>query len=262
MLNETAPKIGDNQPPTALPAPEELHAKLEIDHLALEKRRDELIAAEERMPEITSDELSAKASDYMKQVSAAIKAGEAARVGAKEPYLEGGRVVDGFFKKITDPLSALKARLTKAQTAFLREKEARERRARIEAEQKAREEAEAAKREAEEAAKKLESDDDLVDAIDAEQRANTAAADLVKANQESTAKAAELSRVRGDFGSLSSLRTHWTFCDLDRDKIDLEKLRQHLPSDGLERAVRGFIRAGGRKLDGVKIYEDTTAQTR
>jgi hypothetical protein len=99
-------------------------------------------------------------------------------------------------------------------------------------------------------------------AVQAEQAAETARADLARAEQAATVKAAELSQTRGEYGSLSSLRTVWTFDGLDRDGIDLEALRQHFPSDGLEKAVRAFIKAGGRDLRGVRIFEATTAVVR
>lgn len=73
---------------------------------------------------------------------------------------------------------------------------------------------------------------------------------------------AELSRVRGEAGSVSSLRTFWTFRDIDRSQIDLEALRQHIPLDALATAVRSFIDAGGRSIRGAHIYEDQQTTTR
>ena len=49
---------------------------------------------------------------------------------------------------------------------------------------------------------------------------------------------------------------------LDRETIDLEALRPHLPTQALEQAVRSFIRAGGRKLEGVRIFENTGTTVR
>lgn len=73
---------------------------------------------------------------------------------------------------------------------------------------------------------------------------------------------AELSRVRGEAGSVSSLRTFWTFRDIDRATIDLDALRQHIPIDALGSAVRSYIDAGGRSLRGVHIFEDQQTTTR
>ena len=49
---------------------------------------------------------------------------------------------------------------------------------------------------------------------------------------------------------------------LDRDALDLSTLRPFLPLDALEKAVRGFIRAGGRELKGVRIFENTATSVR
>ena len=97
------------------------------------------------------------------------------------------------------------------------------------------------------------------EAIDAATRAERAA-DKSEAIAES--KPATLSRVRGEHGSVSSLRTFLNFRNLDRAELDLESLRQHLPIGGLESAVRSYIAAGGTKLRGVEIYEDQSTVTR
>lgn len=76
------------------------------------------------------------------------------------------------------------------------------------------------------------------------------------------AKAADLSRVRGEHGSVSSLREFWTFRNLNRAALDLEQLRQHIAETALETAIRSFIEAGGRKLPGVEIFHDTGTTTR
>lgn len=100
------------------------------------------------------------------------------------------------------------------------------------------------------------------EAIAAEERRKKAQADAEKAKKEAEAKAAELSRQRGDMGSVSSLRTFWDFADLDRNALDLEALRQHLPADALEKALRSFIKAGGRELRGARIFQNTQAAVR
>jgi hypothetical protein len=81
-------------------------------------------------------------------------------------------------------------------------------------------------------------------------------------DKKADANQAELSRTRGDLGSVSSLRTDWVHDGFDREKIDLEALRQHLPADAIDQAIRSFIRAGGRTLRGTHIFEQTTAVVR
>ena len=52
------------------------------------------------------------------------------------------------------------------------------------------------------------------------------------------------------------------FDEIDRASLDLEALRVHIPADGLETAVRSFLKAGGRELRGTRIFETTVATVR
>jgi len=262
MTDALAELLNHNRPPPDLLTGDMLRDKLRDENYEMIVRRDELLAAAARVPDVTSDDAAGKVTDFVKQLAALVKSADAKRVGAKEPYLEGGRTVDGFFKAITDPVAAAKSNVERKLTIYLRDKEARARREREEQERQAREAAEAARREAEERARAMRDQASLDAAVQAEQAAETARADLARAEQAATVKAAELSQTRGEYGSLSSLRTVWTFDGLDRNGIDLEALRQHFPSDGLEKAVRAFIKAGGRDLRGVRIFEATTAVVR
>lgn len=254
--------LGDNNPPPDLLVGDALRFELETNNASLVKRRDELLAAEARIPAIEDDDVAQRVTDFVKQVAAAAKAADTARVGAKEPYLEGGRTVDGFFKHISDPLLDLKKRVEGKLTKYLREKEAAERRRREEEARLAREEEDRLRREREEAERAVRDQQTLDNAIAAETAEQQAAADTVNAEKAAAAKPAELSRTRGEYGGLSSLRTEWTFADLDREEIDLEALRHHLTVDGLEKAVRSFVKAGGRELRGVRIFQDTRAVVR
>lgn len=254
--------IGSNNPPPDLLVGEALREKLQDENRDLIKRRDELLAAANRIPEINGDDIAGRVGDFVKQLTTLHKAAESKRTDAKEPYLEGGRHIDGFFKAITDPVGNVKKTIERRLTDYLREKELRARREREEQERLAREAAEAARKEAEAKAKALQDERDLSAAIEAEKAADTAQADLVKAEQAAEVKPAELSRTRGEYGAVSSLRTAWVFDEIDRATIDLEALRFHLPHDGLERAVRSYIKAGGRELSGTRIFETTSAVVR
>lgn len=261
-MNEQPRGIGDNLPP-AIPTAEQINDALGLDQIKLLRRRDELIEALDRVPlEIEDPETEQKVTDFGSQIAAAIKAAEASRVGAKEPYLAGGRAVDGFFAKIVDPLLTAKSTLAKRLTIYKRKREDEERQRRAaaweakqEAERKAREEQAAREKE-------LTDDASLKTALAAREAADRAAEERARAQQAAEVKPAELSGSRGDMGGYSSLRTTWDFRDLDRTELDLEALRSHFPLDGLEKAVRSFIRAGGRKLAGVEIYERKETQIR
>lgn len=236
---------------------------LGMKHAEILQRAQELLAAAQRVPETVADEETAgKVADFIKQLTACNKAAEGARVAEKEPHLAASRVVDGFFKAVTDPLDTAKKGIEKRLTAFLRQKEeaARKERERIAADERAA--AEAARKAAEAAEAAIHDPTGLAAAIDAEEAARKAAADAERAQKAAEVKAADLSRSRGEYGSLASLRTFWDFADMDRAALDLETLRQHIPADALEKAVRSYIKAGGRELRGVRIFENTQASVR
>lgn len=239
---------GSNFPPKDLLLGDALRARLRDEHLGLLDRVDALVAASLRVPPIVDEDIARKVADFVRQVAACIKAAQVERVGEKEPYLEGGRAIDGFFAVPIGVLEAIKAKQTADLTKYQQAKEAAER-ARREAE------ADEARRQADEKLKAARDEASLTAAIMAEQEAD-------KRAREAIAKPADLSRTRGDLGAVASLRTEWVFADLDRADLDLEALRDHLPADGLERAVRSYIKAGGRQLRGVRIYESTSAVVR
>lgn len=254
--------IGGNQGPPLLLLGETLREQLVDAGADLLRRKNELVAAAARMPAITDEISAAMVTDFIRQLSAAAKAADGRRIAAKEPYLEGGRGVDGFFQAIMHPLVTAKKDAEARLGAYMREKEAKARRAREIAAQLEREAAEAKRREAERQAAEIANARSLDDAIAAERNAQIAEAQATKAQKEAEVKPAELSRVRGEFGGLGSLRTQWTFNGIDRDKLNLEELRYHFPQDGLERAIRSFIKAGGRELAGTEIYETHQAVVR
>lgn len=258
-MNDTA-TIGDNRAPAdANP----IKDRLTEDYGTLERRKTELLDAMERMPTSIEDEATAgKVSDFIMQLSAAAKNADKCRVDEKEIYLSGGRTVDGYFKAISGPLLDAKKKVEGVLTIFQRAKAAEERRAREEQERIAREEQARADKKAQAKIDALNEEGDLAAAIEAEEVAKQAAADAEEAKRDADAKAAELSRTRSDSGTVSSLRTYWDFSNLDRASIDLESIRQHLSEDALEKAVRSFIKAGGRELKGVKIFENTKTVVR
>ncbi len=109
---------------------------------------------------------------------------------------------------------------------------------------------------------------DLEAAVAAQKVADQAAADAVKAQRNTNAKAADMSRSRSDYGAVSSLHTFWDHkpedaaCSdpVDRGKVDLEPLRPYLNMDALDKAVKALVKAGGRELRGQIIFENTVSR--
>lgn len=250
------PAYISNDPPDPIA---ELRARLEESNRPLLDRAAELQAAAERIPEIDGDATAGKVSDFIKLISAAIKTSEAARVETKEPHLAAGRAVDTFFKtRVSDPLDTLKRTVERKLTAYLQAKEAERRRAAEEEARRIREEAEARARAAQDAEAKGRAHEAAA-AMDA---AVAKEAEAQAAAQQAEAKPSELSRTRGEIGSVASLRQVWKGEIVERASLDLEALRPYLPIAALETALNGFVKAGGRELKGARIFQHTTATVR
>ena len=255
--------LGHNRPPEG----EAIRLRLQEEYKSLLERAKELETGFGNTPTVIEDEGMAMAvSDFVVQINSNLKNLEKARTHEKEFFLRGGREVDGFFKTAAKAINDAKAELARRLTVYHRAKEAEERRAREEEARKAAAEAERLRKEAEARAAALAKEDELDSAIEAEKAAAEAAKRQEEARRAAAAKASELSRTRGDYGAVSSLKTFWTFSDLDRQTLDLEALRPHIPLDALERAVRSYIKAAGdsepKKLTGVHIFQDSKTVTR
>jgi hypothetical protein len=247
-------ELGHNRP--------DLATDLEASFEDITARADELIDGLYNVPEVIEDEdTERRATDYVKQIREHQKKANGLRVAEKEPFLSAGRQVDGFFKgKIIDPLDKVAVSVLARLTEYKRAVEAQRRREREAAERKAREEAERQRQEAERAAEEMQDDADADAAVEAERAAERAEADAARAKKAAEAKAAELTRSRGDYGGVSSLVTTWAGELVDRAELDLEALRQHLPSAAIDQAIRSFVKAGGRELRGARIYEKTSTR--
>lgn len=235
--------FGHNHPPEdANP----LLDRLAEENQALIDRAGTLQADESRIPDALSDETAGRATDFARQISACIKKAEEARKEAKQPFLDAGRQVDGWFGGVlTEPLRSLLERVQARVTTYLRAKEVAERKAR-----------EAEARRLADEAQKLGKTGDTGTAREvlAESRAARIEAQ--------TAKPADLVRTHTAMGGTATLKAPWVHEIVDRAKLDLETLRPHLATDALDKAVRAFIRAGGRELAGARIYQDRKASIR
>lgn len=237
MSDDRPPGIGHNRGAALA-----LIDALREDTATLARTRDDLIREAELVPRLVrNDEQCWRINDVIKKLAGALKSIEAKRVGAKEPHLQAGRTIDGFFHNLSAALVKQRKRLADSVEAYLRAKEDRERKAAERLRVVAQREADRAN--------------------DPERRhALTKVADDAAARAE--AKPAELTRVRGEFGSLASLRRDWDFEITDRAAIDLAALRPYLPGDAIERAVAAAVAAGVRELAGVRIFERRTAVIR
>lgn len=127
-------------------------------------------------------------------------------------------------------------------------KEAREARAKALEEQRAAEEAARMAKKEEKAA-----DREVNAELESAERFEKRADKLDGAARES---ASELSRGRGDYGSVGSLATFWTWSMIDREKIPLEQLRPFILPDAIDAAVTKFMNANRPQLGKGRDHDD------
>lgn len=125
-LAEPLPALGHNNPPSEQ---ENFERQFKEKYPELFMFAERLLASEGRIPDtINDDENSGKLGDFIKQLKTANKNLDAARSSEKEFYLEGGRKVDGFFKRYMEKLQSLKERAEKINGFYLKQKEDEKRR--------------------------------------------------------------------------------------------------------------------------------------
>ena len=235
---------------------------VEAQHALVEKR-GELIEAFGRTPEkADNEETYQRFLDYNRTLGAFIKAVDDDHAARKAVWLAGGQLIDNRWHELRDTIAGIRVTINRRCKIYADAKAERERQERIAAQRAA--EAEAARKRAEaEAAEqammaKAEPDAlDLDEAIAAHDAASRAANAATAAARAAEAKPAELARTRTPLGALGTLQRVWVFRDLNRDTIDLDVLRPHLSTDCIEKALRAFIKAGGREIVGATIAEDT-----
>lgn len=304
-MTDKTPAIGDNLPPAPLKTGDELTLYLEQTYAEDVARTEALLAKGREFLVIGDDQADSEATEFLVKVRARWKASEASRVAEKTPYDDNAGRVHAFFKtkvldllglaptdkKIFDPVTrtdlGLGPRINMAQTIYKTakaeaERKRREEEARLatEEERKRREAAAAAERaalEAERAAARKRSEESRAaaeaeaakrraEAESAREAENRAAEERAAAQAAAAVSMADLSRSRGERGGSASLKTFTDFRDLDRETVDLEKLRPYLPDKALEQAMRGWldankaaaataIKTGVQPIKGVVIFE-------
>lgn len=189
-------------------------------------------------------ESAGRCGELVKQIGAAIKVIEEARVTVKEPFLEAGRSIDSAARVKALPLVDARASVQAMLTTFLREEEQR----RL-----------AEMRRADEARR----------AAEAEQRAREAEA--AKAGQPAPEPAPapvtrmfddEPTRIRGDYGTLTSARKVWKHEVQDYTVAFMAVEKNANVREAIDKAIAAQVRSGEREIAGVRIFEDVVASVR
>lgn len=215
--------ILSNNPPEG----DALTLRLDEMHASLRERADELLAAVERVPTTLDETTHDRAAAFAKQIKLHVRKIDDSRVAEKEPYLEGGRKIDAWFKSLSDPLGTVCKQVEARITAFLRAKADAERKAREEEARRAREEAE--RRAAE-----MKADEDLTAAVAAETTAQ-------QAEKAAAAPVADLARTRTAYGTTSTLRTELAFEVADKAAA-VRALADLIDDEAVAKAVRAWLR--------------------
>ena len=212
-------------------------------------------------PEVIADEQEAgRITDAMKTVANFIRKVGDIHKSTKEPYLECGRVVDGWKKRMEGELDEVKSGYAKPMNAFLEKKAAEERARQIEAARVERERAEklAAEAAACEAAGVQDTAQELMDAaVDTEIMAERMEEKVY------TAPPSQLAKARSAYGTATaSQKLVWVGTVENASALDLNQMRNYFTEDAIQKAINAFIRDGGRALHGVKIEQRTQLSVR
>ena len=290
--------IGGNNPPGPLATDADflaqealaIRANLETEHAALKARAAELLDSFATAPAtVDNDEDAGKVAQLRKMLRECGTALETQRKAEKGWYDQLAAVAHGWFVDVMDPLRKALVTLGERETAFLDAKAKREAEARRAAEKAAAEKAAAAKREAEEAerqrkaladmAAKAKSEEEAARIAEAQADADAEAqrirdaqllaeAEVSQARQASAATPSSMARSQSAYGASSSLRYAWAF-RVDKDKVDLEKLRPYLTVADLEKAIRAAIKAGvvpgpdkAQPIAGVEMFREAKSTNR
>ena len=213
-MSDAAP-IGHNNPPPPTTA-DEWNIYLTDRFAPQQKRKNDLLAAYERFlvayPQIEDDETAKKAADFRAQLQDLEKMATAIHTQEKAPVLLASRAIDGFLRDFKLPLSNAADVIRDRNTAYLRRKEDAIRQQRQKEAEEARQRAEAAAEQAMETMAPAElraATIESMNADDAARRANARASDLV--------------RVTGDYGTTVTLKTTWKFDPETSDLMQLVK---------------------------------------
>lgn len=245
--------------------------KLEAGELPIFDQTANLAAQAERA-EVIDDETAGKATDLIKIIQSFRNTAEDERKSYVKPLNDTVKRINANFKKITEPLDEAKRKVSEKLTAYLSEKEARERE-------------EARQRIADEQANAI----DVAAQMEQSGRADEASALIDAASSAGDrALARTRSRSRGSStGAGASTRHVWTFDvvspgDVPRSflTVDESALRQYIEEvrhaaeiDAVERRLKGqakqvhinaYIEEYFRKepIAGVKVYQKVSAVVR
>jgi len=274
--------VGDNQ---GVDQAQIVNDRLALDYHQSVKNLDTSLAGMQEMPEIVSSDADAlMIGALIKNLRDQDNRLEAFREAEKQPFLRGGNAVDNFFHSLRDKIARRKKGdrsvkpgaidILQGRIDVWQEQKRLAERARLEAERleaariareeqarlrKALEEAEAARLAAErarkeetKAAKAALADAQALAAAHAKALADLAAEKAKDAVMATEVSNADIVRVRGDgtngAGVMLTSRQEGYAILIDRALIDMDALRPYFTDFEIEKALRGWAKANGHKV--------------
>jgi len=203
------PGIGSNAPLSpAPPTVQQVIDYLEYQLVELISRRDQLVTALSEWTGISDDENLGRCAETVRSARAWLRTSKDRHDEYKRPYLQDGKAVDAWFANKGIPLGTQLERVQKLMDTYGAKKEAEERRKRQKEAEEAAERARKANISAAKAVQRNLLGDDVSEKLETAARA-VEEADL--AQQAARAPSADLTRTRGDYGAVASMRTNWTY---------------------------------------------------
>lgn len=236
-------------------APVEEVLAAEFAELAAEVERA-VKAVTDRPAKIKDDVDFAATGSLANRVSALSKRLETTRKGETDPLYKAQKEVKSYFDLLAEQLTnAIKPHID-AANSYTRAKQAEANRLRQEEERKLREKAAAE-------AEKANTSENTGVAARAEGRAEAFSAQADKLAGAGTS-AADAVRTKVAGGGVATARTFWNFRVADYAVLDLNQLRDFIPQEDIDKAIRSKVRVqkGNTKINGVEVFEDTQAQFR
>jgi hypothetical protein len=214
--------LSNAPPPPAPLAPEQIRQFLDYESDVLRQRRDELIAVLKdtisAYDSLTDDDLAAEVGENLRMAGALSRTLEDRRKTYKKPFLSGGQVVDDWVRAFADPLRQAVAPVQKLLDDWGSRRLRTAREAARAEHAAAQAEAERLRHEVGAALSRGETPTVLL------QQAADAAEAAEKAAARAEGRSAPLTRNRGIFGAVMSVRERWEWTVTDLDQVPREFL--------------------------------------
>lgn len=262
--------IGGNKPPVEDQVAAEFREELLRDRPDFLVKYDQLVDSADRA--VAEDDATlGKCGDLVRGYRALLSHIAATHKTVKQPYLDGGRAADAEKNELVEKVEAAKRKVEGIGDAFVAKRAAAERaeRERIAAEQRAAAERaaeaerkrEAAEAEARRAAQEAKNDDER---READERAAVAAAEAEQAmSAAALAPAAPKNEpVRSDAGATVSGKQDWQSQVTDYEVAFIAVADDDKVREAIDKAIARRVRAGSRKIEGVRIWPVAKANFR